>query len=111
MSNIFELATEVPFEAELKCDLLTDKFSEVKRLDKGETIFITQIDVDISMKWWYDIDRIVINGIVKRTFEKDKYKPIDYNKPIGTYMFEEKNFDFSVHLPNGIDISEFMEVL
>lgn len=111
MSNIFELAQEVPFEAELKNDLLTDKFSEVKKLHKGETIFITQIDIDISMKWWYGVDRIVIDGIVKRTIKNNPNCPQTVEEKYSGYMFEERNFDFSVHLPPNIDIIEFLEVL
>jgi hypothetical protein len=111
MKNIFELAQEVPFEAELKHDMLTDKFSEVEKLHKGETIFITQIDIDITMEWFYNIERLVINGIVKRVITNKDYDPPCIKDQFRGYMLEERNFDFSVHLPNGIDISEFMEVL
>lgn len=111
MENIFELASKVPFEARFKYNMPGDKFSEIEKVYKQESVIITRIDIDISLKWWYKIERINIEGVVKRTVLNDGYRPPTIEEQFCSPMFTEKTSDFSVNIPKDVDINEFLEVL
>jgi len=112
MKNVVELLNELPFKAKAKENIvLNNKFSEIETIYKGETVLITNIDLDISLAWWFKFDKVVIEGIVKRTAISTNYEPPTIKDQSWSPMFEERPFEFIATLPSSVSINEFLEVL
>jgi hypothetical protein len=112
MKNVVELLGELPFRAKIKNDIVANnKYSEVEEIYKGEEVIITDIDIEVSLAWWYKVEKVIIQGLVERTAVSDGYNPPTIEEQYNSQMFTERSYGFMLILQDIEDIERILEML